>query len=374
MVRVFSRYVIASYAASAADVRRWRSHLADEQANIQVFRDLAARRSGVEADILNSLAEAEERHAQHWVRLLGDRAEPTPRATLGHRLHGWLARRFGMLFVLSILQRSKSSNPYVDEVDASNSMAADEKVHEEVLRGLAARGRLHLSGNFRAAVFGANDGLVSNLALIMGMAATGVANTIVLAAGLAGLLAGALSMAAGEYISVRSARELLSASQPGRGTREALGRLDLKANELELVYRARGMDLDAARTRAADVLAQVQGGSGAPVDAVPAAPTEADEQDAVLNPWGAALASFGFFASGALIPVLPYLFGLGGGGALVVALVLVGLALLVTGAVVGVLSGASPVGRGVRQLLIGYGAAGATYVLGLLFGTVGLSG
>lgn len=366
--------MIASRSSTPADVRRWRSHLADEHANARVFRDLAARRSGEERHILSSLAEAEERHAQHWVRLLGDRAEPTPRATLGQRLQGWLARRFGMLFVLSLLQRSKSSNPYLDEVDASTAMAADEKVHEEVLRGLAARGRLHLSGNFRAAVFGANDGLVSNLALIMGMAATGVGSSIVLAAGLAGLLAGALSMAAGEYISVRSARELLSASQPGRGTREALGRLDLHANELELVYRARGMDLDAARTRAAEVLAQVQRGGSAPADAVPAAPTEADEQDAVLNPWGAALASFAFFASGALIPVLPYLLGFGGGVALTVALVLVGLALLVTGAVVGVLSGASPLGRGVRQLLIGYGAAAATYLLGLVFGTAGLAG
>lgn len=357
---------------SEADVRRWRHHLADERASARVFRDLAARRQGEERDILSSLAEAEERHAQHWAGLLGDRAEPAPRVTLGHRVHAWLARRFGMLFVLSLLQRSKSSNPYAQDVDASASMAADEAVHEEVLRGLAARGRLHLSGTFRAAVFGANDGLVSNLALVMGMAAAVSDSAVVLAAGLAGLLAGALSMAAGEYISVRSARELLAASQPGRGTKDALRGLDLAANELELVYRARGMDLDHARARAADVLGQIQRRGQAPEDAVPAVATDADEQDAVLNPWGAALASFGFFASGALIPVLPFLLGMTGYPALGVALVLVGLALLVTGGVVGVLSGASPLARGVRQLLIGYGAAGATYLLGLAFGASGL--
>lgn len=358
---------------SEADIRRWRRHLADERANARVFRDVAARRQGEEAEILDSLADAEERHAEHWLGLLGDRAHPAPRVTLGQRVHAWLARRFGMLFVLSLLQRSKSTNPYAADQDASTSMAADEAVHEEVLRGLAARGRLQLSGTFRAAVFGANDGLVSNLALVMGMAAAVSDSAIVLTAGLAGLLAGALSMAAGEYISVRSARELLAASQPGRGTKDALGGLDLAVNELELVYRARGMDLDHARARAAEVLGQIQHRGRAPEDAVPAVATDADEQEAVLNPWAAALASFGFFASGALIPVLPFLVGMSGLPALAVALVLVGLALLVTGGVVGVLSGASPLARGVRQLLIGYGAAGATYLLGLAFGASGLS-
>ncbi|WP_151526603.1 VIT1/CCC1 transporter family protein [Serinicoccus kebangsaanensis] len=357
---------------AAADVRRWRRHLADEHANIRVFRDLAARRQGEERDILTGLADAEERHAQHWVGLLGPRADPPPRPTLGHRVQAWLARRFGMVFVLALLQRSKSDNQYAEEQDASSSMAADEQVHEEVLRGLAARGRLQLSGNFRAAVFGANDGLVSNLALVMGMAATGVSSAIVLAAGLAGLLSGALSMGAGEYISVRSARELLSASQPARGTRAALGELDLQTNELELVYRARGMDRDHARSRAAEVLGQVQSAGRVPEDAVPAVAAEAAEDDAVLNPWGAAVASFGFFASGALVPVLPYLVGMGGWQAVTLALALVGVALLVTGAVVGLLSGASPAARGLRQLLIGYAAAGATYLLGLAFGTIGL--
>ncbi|WP_131105052.1 VIT1/CCC1 transporter family protein [Ornithinimicrobium sufpigmenti] len=357
---------------STDDVRRWRRHLADERANSRVFRDLAARRHGEERDILNALAEAEERHAQHWATLLGNQAEPTPRATLGHRVHAWLARRFGMLFVLSLLQRSKAGNPYARDADASSSMVADEAVHEEVLRALAARGRLHLSGTFRAAVFGANDGLVSNLALVMGMAAAVDDSSIVLTAGMAGLLAGALSMAAGEYISVRSARELLAASQPSRGTSAALGGLDLNTNELELVYRARGMDPDHARARAADVLGQIQLRGLPPADAVPAVVSDADEQDAVLNPWGAALASFGFFASGALVPVLPYLIGFSGYGALLTSLLLVGVALLVTGGVVGVLSGASPLARGLRQLLIGYGAAAATYLLGLAFGASGL--
>lgn len=121
-----------------------------------------------------------------------------------------------------------------------------------------------------------------------------------------------------------------------------------------------------------EVLGQIHVGGHVPDDAVPAVAVDADEQDAVLNPWGAALASFAFFAFGALVPVLPYALGLGGTVAVVVALALVGLALLFTGGVVGVLSGASPLARGIRQLLIGYAAAAATYLLGLAFGAAGV--
>ncbi len=110
-------------------------------------------------------------------------------------------------------------------------MAADERVHEEVVRALAARGRSRLSGAFRAAVFGANDGLVSNLALVLGVSATGVSTHTLLATGMAGLLAGALSMGAGEYVSVRSQRELLEASTPNPHTGGVLPQLDVDANE-----------------------------------------------------------------------------------------------------------------------------------------------
>ena len=130
-------------------------------------------------------------------------------------------------------------------------MAADERIHEEVVRGLAARGRARVSGTFRAAVFGANDGLVSNLALVLGVIGGGVTTSTVLLTGLSGLLAGALSMGAGEFVSVRSQRELLAASVPTPGTPPSvLPHLDVDANELALVYRARGMEpVEAARTR-----------------------------------------------------------------------------------------------------------------------------
>ena len=275
---------------------------------------------------------------------------------------GWLARHFGSVFVLALVQRAETRSPYDTDADATPAMAADERVHEEVVRGLAARGRARVSGTFRAAVFGANDGLVSNLALVLGVSGGGVSNQAVLLTGLSGLLAGALSMGAGEYVSVRSQRELLAASAPGSTAHTAVPQLDVDANELALVYRARGMAPDAAEQHAAELLRHYPSSLDDPN--APAA----EGHDVVGTGIGAALSSFCFFATGAAIPVLPFLFGLSGTAALVVAAVLVGLALLLTGAVVGVLSGGPPLRRGLRQLGIGLGAAAVTYLLGLLFG------
>lgn len=383
----------AAVPATPTQLRRWRRNLANERAEAAVYRDLARRRTGEERDILLALAEAERRHESHWLELLGDHVGRPLRGDWRSRVLGWLARRFGSVFVLALAQRAEARSTYERDAEATPRMAADEQIHEEVVRGLAMRGRQQISGTFRAAVFGANDGLVSNLALVLGIGASGVATGTVLLTGLAGLLAGALSMGAGEYVSVRSQRELLEASRPDADAAAALAHLDVDANELALVYRARGMSADEAQTRADVVLAslaqyeaqqQVTNSllrttttlpghtpAPAPADApaeVPAAP-ERDEHESVGTAWGAAVASFCFFASGAAVPVLPYLLGAEGWTAVAWSAGLVGLALLGTGSVVGLLSGASPVRRALRQLAIGFGAAAATYVLGLAFGT-----
>ena len=347
-------------------LRRWRQNLANERAEADVYRRLAARRIGEEREILLALAEAEKRHEQHWLNLLGERGGAPRRADVRTRMLGFLAGHIGSVFTLALAQRAEARSTYDSDVDATPTMAADERIHGEVVRALATRGRNRLSGSFRAAVFGANDGLVSNLALILGISATGVSAHTVLATGLAGLLAGALSMGAGEYVSVSSQRELLQASIPSADADTALPQLDTDANELALVYRARGMTAEEAAGRAADVLQSL--GVGAARQA-PLGSPEADKHEAIGTGLRAAVSSFCFFASGALIPVLPYLFGLEGVAAVVVAAALVGVALLATGVVVGLLSGGSPLRQGLRQLLIGYGAATVTYLLGLLFGT-----
>ena len=347
-----------------ADLRRWRQHLANERAEASVYRHLAQQRTGGERDILLALADAERRHEQHWLNLLGDHVGKPRRADLRTRMLGFLARHFGSVFVLALAQRAEARSTYDTDVDATPTMAADERIHLEVVRALATRGRNQLSGSFRAAVFGANDGLVSNLALVLGISATGVTSHTVLATGLAGLFAGALSMGAGEYVSVNSQRELLEASTPSPEAGAALPQLDVNANELALVYRARGMSVDDATRHAAKVLDNLATGGRGQL-----AGPDADRHEAVGTGLRAAVSSFSFFASGALIPVLPYLFGLEGTIAVVVAASLVGIALLATGIVVGLLSGGPPVRRALRQLMIGYGAATVTYVLGLLFGT-----
>jgi len=335
--------------------------LADEFTEAAVYRDLAARRQGEERAILLALAEAEGRHADHWRELLGDRAGRADAPGFRSRVLGFFARRFGSVFVLALAQRSEGRSPYERDADATAAMAADEQVHAEVVRALATRGRNRLSGTFRAAVFGANDGLVSNLALTLGISASGVATQVVLLTGIAGLFAGALSMGAGEYVSVRSQRELLDASLPNPNNNRTLANLDVDANELSLVYRARGMTETEADAHAREVLR----------DNTLAVTVEADSHESIGTGFGAALSSFCFFACGAVIPIVPYLFGLGGLTAILISGVLVGIALLGTGAIVGVLSGGPPIKRAVRQLVIGFGAAVVTYLLGLLFGTGG---
>ncbi|WP_370068176.1 VIT1/CCC1 family protein [Mycobacterium sp. MAA66] len=351
---------------SPADLRRWRQHLADERAEAAVYHDLAGQRTGEDRDILLALAQAEERHQRHWLQLLGDQVGKPRRPDVRSRLLAFLARHFGSVFVLALAQRAEARSVYDRDVDATEAMAADEHIHEEVVRALAARGRSRLSGTFRAAVFGANDGLVSNLSLVLGISASGVSNHTVLLAGVAGLLAGALSMGAGEYVSVRSQRELLAASTPRPDAGDAVEHLDIDTNELALVYRARGMDAADAAARASRVLrGSVPSGAGL-MGAVDEAAD--DGHEAVGTGAKAAVSSFSFFASGALVPILPYLLGLQGTVAVVVAAVLVGIALLGTGLIVGLLSGVSPAKTAGRQLLIGYGAAATTYLLGLLFG------
>ena len=254
-------------------------------------------------------------------------------------------------------------------------MIADEAIHAEVVRGLAARGRENMSGSFRAAVFGANDGLVSNLALVLGVIGSGISHHTVLVTGLSGLLAGALSMGAGEYVSVSSQRKLLAASEPNPEAKHIVPKLDMNANELALVYRARGYDAEKAQRKAVQVFDEVTRAMSAQ-EQQPGArdtarrmanPVYAESHDVVGTALGAAISSFLFFASGAIIPVLPFLLGMTGLATVVVACTLVGIALLCTGGTVGLLSGTSVVKRALFQLAIGAGAASVTFVLGRIF-------
>ncbi|MGD7002860.1 VIT1/CCC1 transporter family protein [Corynebacterium halotolerans] len=342
-------------------INRWRRYLANERAEAAVYRELANRRQGEERAILSELADAESRHEAYWRDKLGDKVGMPRQPDLRTRFYGFMARRFGSVFTLALMQTAESRTPYIADADASEQIAADERIHAEVVRGLASRGREKISGNFRAAVFGANDGLVSNLALVIGVMGSGVAPNIVLLTGISGLLAGALSMAAGEYISVRSQSELLEASAPNQDTHEVVPQLDVDANELALVYRARGMSVADAEHKAAAVLQQAD---------VRELQAEIPKVSSAGNPWAAGISSFGFFATGAFLPLIPFFFGAGNLAGGIIATVLVSIALMATGGITGLLSGKPPAYRAFRQLLIGLGAAGVTYLLGMVFGAI----
>jgi VIT1/CCC1 family predicted Fe2+/Mn2+ transporter len=219
-------------------------------------------------------------------------------------------------------------------------------------------------GWLRPALFGVTDGLVSNFALVMGVAGAGVAARVVLLAGFAGLFAGAFSMATGEYNSVRSQQELAHAEI-------ALERRELErapeAEEAELagIYRSRGLDARLAKevarqfARDPEVLWRIHAREELGID-----------PDNLPSPWVASGASFVAFALGAFVPVAAYLVTLS--NAFLVAAVASGLALFVIGAVVGRMTARAWLYTGMRQLLLGAGAAAVTYAVGSLVG-VGVS-
>ena len=341
----------------------------------RTYRDLSERRTGEERAVLRQLEEAERRHEEYWLARLGEHALPAPKPPLRTRAASVLAHLFGTIFILAMAQRAEQRSARDVDDDVPAHMQADEHIHAEVIRSLAAKSRETLAGTFRAAVFGANDGLVSNLALVLGVAATGMEPHVVLLTGISGLLAGALSMAAGEWVSVRSQRELLDASIPDPDAHQAVPDLDVDANELALVFRARGESEEEAEIHAKQVFARLakpatgESGAIAVRAALGGSPESDGAGDQVGTPMKAALSSFCFFAAGAIFPLIPYLLGMTGTTAIVVATVIVGVALLFTGGVVGILSGQSPAPRALRQLIVGYGAAGVTYLLGTLFGT-----
>jgi VIT1/CCC1 family predicted Fe2+/Mn2+ transporter len=221
--------------------------------------------------------------------------------------------------------------------------------------------RLASGGNLRAAVFGVNDGLVSNASLILGVAGASADPGIILLSGVAGLLAGAFSMASGEYVSVRSQREMYE-YQIGLERDELAAYPEEEAKELALIYQARGLPWAEAKRLADSMIADPERGLD----------TLAREElglnpDELGSPWGAASFSFLSFAAGALIPLLPFLFGKNA-GALYVSIGLTAAALFAVGSTLSLFTGRGALRGGLRMLLIG-GAAGAlTFAIGRLLG------
>jgi VIT1/CCC1 family predicted Fe2+/Mn2+ transporter len=358
----------------------YRAHWADEQDGAALYRALAEGAEAEQREIFLALAAAEERHARHWAAKLVELGLPEPRPEEHRpsprtRLLIWLARRFGPRAVLPIVERAEIADAtHYDDVPAAKpQMAVDERIHARVLaslspatvRGGIVRGeRWHrgdASGALRAAIFGANDGLVSNLALVMGVAGGQASGRLILLAGVAGLLAGAFSMGAGEYVSVRSQRELFE-REIELEAEEIRVMPEEEQNELALIYRAKGIPKEEAEALAKSIFS----------DPAHALDTKAREElglnpEELGSPWGVAVSSFVSFALGAIVPVIPYVIG-SGVAAFWAAVAAAAVALFAIGAGVGLLTGRSFVRGGLRQLFIGALAAAATFGIGRLIG------
>jgi len=308
--------------------------------------------------LFTQLAEAAEGQALIWERQIAEVKQtlPTFAPSLRARTVAHLLHLFGPRAIRPVLAAMKVRGISVYSGSKRATHAMPTTVSE-----VGGRHRTVGGGNLRAAVFGINDGLVSNASLIMGVAGAASDNTMILTAGVAGLLAGALSMAAGEYVSMRSQRELFE-YQIGLERDELEEYPDEEAEELALIYHARGVALEEARAIAKSLMKEKEH----------ALDTLAREElglnpDDLGSPWGAAIYSFLAFTVGAVIPLVPFLLGLGG-EAVIVAAVLAGIGLFVVGALLSLFTGRGAFTSGIRMVLIGGGAGVVTYLIGHLLG------
>ena len=367
----------------ANDIERFRANLIDELNGAALYNALAAAEPNASRrDIFLQLAEAETRHARFWRDKL-TAAGVTDVAfspTLRTRLLSALARRFGPRFVLPTVAAAEFNDrgKYLSQPDAQ-SISAEERGHAAVVEAIA--GPTHRAStlgsdigraepwhraasgnNLRAAVLGANDGLVSNFCLVMGVAGAGAPTRTILLTGVAGLVAGACSMALGEWLSVANARELAT-MQLDKEREEIEQTPEAEQHELALILQAKGI----AKAEAQRAAAQIMQDKESALDTLAREELGIDPAELGGNPWTAAGTSFVLFAAGAVFPILPYMWSGGttalGMSAALCALVLAGIGLLTS-----LFNGRSPSYSALRQVAFGCTAAAVTFGVGRLLG------
>jgi VIT1/CCC1 family predicted Fe2+/Mn2+ transporter len=368
----------------SAELARYRANLRSELDGAALYRAIAeAEPDPQRRAVLMELSQAETRHAALWREKLRAAGAPEPRfaISLRTRLLAALARRFGPHFVMPSLAAAEYADrdKYATQADAA-ALSADERGHASVVNALASGGsrpapsigadiaraepwHRGASGNdLRAAVLGANDGLVSNFCLIIGIAGAGVAPRTILLSGIAGLAAGACSMALGEWLSVTNAREL-ARTQIAQEAQEIEQTPQAEQHELALIYQAKGVPQGEAQRIAADLMRNKQGA----LDALTREELGIDPAELGGNPWSAGATSFLLFSVGACIPVLPFLW-MGAPRAVWLCVGLSALALATIGGLTSLFNGRSPAFSAGRQVVFGCAAAAVTYGVGRLLG------
>lgn len=359
----------------------------EERNSAALYRALATiEQDGNLAEVYRRLAATEEQHAESWATRLQESGVALPRFTPSWRTRTliWVARRFGVQSVLPTLSATEdgAAHGYVAG-QSSAAMPAQERSHARLLRqisnttsgGLAGAALAQIEGRhrsaggnaLRAAVLGANDGLVSNLSLVMGVAGAELAGQTVLITGLAGLLAGAISMALGEWLSVQSSRELYE-KQLRTEAEEIEAAPEEEMEELALIYQARGLDEPTARQLADQIMEKRENA----LETLAREELGIDPGELGGSAWEAAITSFVLFAVGAIIPVIAFFF-LTGVPAIVVSIALSIVGLFIIGAAITLFTGRSVWFSGTRQVLFGLAAAAVTFTIGRLIG-VSLAG
>lgn len=365
---------------------RYRDNLQGEVDSGALYRTLSDVEANPQlAQVFARLAAIEEAHAEFWRSKLvkAGLSVPPLQPSRRTRLLSWLARRMGISFILptiNVLEQADVGSYDSQPEAVAGHLPAAERSHARIVQTIVeqATGSAGMSGSalanlegrhramggnaLRAAVLGANDGLVSNLSLVMGVAGAMADRHIILLTGAAGLVAGACSMAMGEWLSVNSSRELYQ-RQIATESEELTQSPDEEREELVLIYQAKGLGETEARELAGRMMANRE----TALDTLVREELGIDPNSLGGSAWAAAVTSFGLFALGAVFPILPYCL-LDGSRALIGGLVLSGVALCGIGAGTALFTGRGFLFSAVRQLLIGLAAAGITYAIGSLVG------
>lgn len=367
-------------------IARYVANLRDERESAALYQAMGEiEHDSKIADVYRRMSEVESRHAEVWASHIREAgaAVPPDAPSWRRRTLIWLARRFGVGAILPIVSSGErnASHAYDTQPEAKAAgMPAEERSHERVfgyllrttkggvvgstLAQLEGRHRGTSGGNaLRAAVLGSSDGLTSNMSLVMGVAGASLAPHQVLLTGLAGLLAGALSMAIGEWLSVQSARELYS-SQIAIERAELERAPEEEREELSLIYQAKGLDPAAAN----DIAARIISDPASALDTLAREELGIDPSELGGSAWEAAIASFLLFAMGAIVPVIPFTF-LSGWTATILSVSLSVIGLFVIGAGITLTTGSSLWKSTSRQIGLGLAAAVITFGLGRLVGS-----
>ncbi len=335
-----------------SELSSWR----EEMQAAHLYRVVAEIEAGTSrASLFTELAGEAEKQAAIWARLASEAGQSVPALytpDMRTRVVAWLVRRLGARPLRTLLSAMKvrGMSLYTHPMQGHATGAPGSEMGKRH-RGMGS------SGNLRAAVFGVNDGLISNASLIMGIAGATADNKLILLSGAAGLIAGAFSMAAGEYVSVRSQREMFE-YQIGLEKEELDHYPEEEAEELALIYQARGLPRDDAVRLATQLCADPDRA----LDTLAREELGLNPED-LGSPWGAALFSFSAFALGASVPLLPFLFA-SGAQSMTIAITLTAIALFGVGATLSLFTGRNAWWSGTRMLGIGVAAGAVTYLIG----------